>query len=103
MGTCKFEVFDFFKNVLEYFFSYVTKNQFRQCISFLDLNAEEEEKDALEARYCDQNGFRYIVFLDDVTLPEAREGNFFSKTRFLSNFDFYSSKIYRGLCLLNYF
>lgn len=57
-------------------FSYVTKNQFRQCISFLDLNAEEEEKDALEAKYCDQNGFRYIVFLDDVTLPEAREGNF---------------------------
>ena len=61
-------------------FSYVTKNQFRQCISFLDLNAEEEEKDALEAKYCDQNGFRYIVFLDDVTLPEAREGkNFFRK------------------------
>ena len=55
----------------------MTKNQFRQCISFLDLNAEEEEKDALEAKYCDQNGFRYIVFLDDVTLPEAREGNFF--------------------------
>jgi len=57
-------------------YGYVTKNQFRQCISFLDLNADDDEKDALEARYCDQSGFRYIVFLDDVTLPEAREGKY---------------------------
>ena len=55
----------------------MTKNQFRLCISFLNLNAEEEEKDAIEAKYCDQNGFRYIVFLDDVTLPEARKGKIF--------------------------
>jgi Ca2+-binding EF-hand superfamily protein len=65
-----------FQDFDQHNYGYVTKNQFRQCLSFLDLNAEEEEKDALEARYCDQHGFRYFLFLADVELANARKSEY---------------------------
>lgn len=68
-----------FQDFDQHNYGYVTKNQFRQCLSFLDLNADEDEKEALEAKYCDLNGFRYIVFLDDVALSEAREGKYITQ------------------------
>ena len=63
----------------------MTKNQFRQCLAFLDLNASEEEKEALEARYCDINGFRYIVFLDHVSQPEERNAKYLEQLTRLMN------------------
>ena len=38
----------------------VTKNQFRQCLSYLGLTTSEDEMRVLEAKYTNVMGFNYI-------------------------------------------
>lgn len=45
---------------------HITKVQFRQCLTYLQLNANEEEMKALEAKFCNDMGFNYIAFLQDL-------------------------------------
>lgn len=45
---------------------HVTKTQFRQCLTYLQLNASEEEMKALEAKFCNDMGFNYIAFLQEL-------------------------------------
>ncbi|XP_022079913.1 uncharacterized protein LOC110973400 [Acanthaster planci] len=44
----------------------VTKQQFRQCLTFLGLNASEMEMELLELKYSNTMGFNYLRFLDDL-------------------------------------
>lgn len=50
---------------------YVTRNQFRQCLTILELHCSEPEMAALGAKYCDDNGFNYARFLQDLEPEEA--------------------------------
>lgn len=50
---------------------YVTRNQFRQCLTILELHCSEAEMVALGAKYCDDNGFNYARFLQDLEPAEA--------------------------------
>lgn len=45
---------------------HVTKTQFRQCLTYLQLHASEEEMKALEAKFCNDMGFNYIAFLQEL-------------------------------------
>lgn len=49
---------------------HVTKSQFRQCLTMLELHCSEPEMIALEAKFCNDTGFNYIAFLDEL---EPRE------------------------------
>ena len=42
---------------------HVTRGQFRQCLTMLELNCTEAEMQALEARFCNDTGFNYLDFL----------------------------------------
>jgi len=41
---------------------YVTRSQFRQCLSYLGLWASEEERRVVEMRFSDSKGFNYLRF-----------------------------------------
>ena len=61
-----FQDFDLHNN------GHVSRYQFKQCLAILNLNSDEIEIAAIEARYCDKIGFDYIRFLNDLT-PEYKE------------------------------
>jgi len=44
----------------------VTKSQFRQCLTMLELHCTEPEMIALEAKFCNDTGFNYLAFLDEL-------------------------------------
>lgn len=48
---------------------HVTKSQFRQCLTMLELHCTEPEMIALEAKFCNDTGFSYLAFLSEL-LPE---------------------------------
>ena len=39
---------------------YMTKSQFRQCLSYLELPATDEEMLAIEDRFSNDKGFNYL-------------------------------------------
>ncbi|CAH1794695.1 unnamed protein product [Owenia fusiformis] len=45
---------------------HVTRVQFRQCLTMLELHATEGEMAALEAKFCNDTGFNYIGFLEEL-------------------------------------
>jgi len=45
---------------------HVTKSQFRQCLTMLELHCTEPEMIALEAKFCNDTGFNYLAFLDEL-------------------------------------
>ncbi|KAK3583614.1 hypothetical protein CHS0354_039437 [Potamilus streckersoni] len=49
---------------------HVTKAQFRQCLTMLELHATEAEMIALEAKFCNDVGFNYIAFLQELQPQE---------------------------------
>ncbi|KAL5019414.1 hypothetical protein ScPMuIL_005136 [Solemya velum] len=49
---------------------HVTRSQFRQCLTILELHVTEAEMSALEAKYCNDVGFNYIVFLGELQPQE---------------------------------
>ncbi|KAL4239473.1 hypothetical protein ACF0H5_000288 [Mactra antiquata] len=49
---------------------HVTKSQFRQCLTMLELHCTEPEMIALEAKFCNDVGFNYLAFLSELQ-PEA--------------------------------
>ncbi|CAK8698532.1 unnamed protein product [Clavelina lepadiformis] len=51
---------------------HVTKSQFRQCLAYLDLNADELETNTMEKKFTDNVGFDYIRFLNDL-VPQAKD------------------------------
>lgn len=50
---------------------HVTKSQFRQCLTMLELHCTEPEMIALEAKYCNDTGFNYLAFLSELQ-PEEK-------------------------------
>ncbi|XP_071105662.1 EF-hand calcium-binding domain-containing protein 6-like [Haliotis cracherodii] len=48
---------------------HVTRSQFRQCLTMLELHTTEAEVAALEARFCNDVGFNYQAFLDELQPP----------------------------------
>lgn len=55
-----------FINFLRHNNGHVTRVQFRQCLNILELPAREDEMLDLEARFCDDVGFNYLDFLEQV-------------------------------------
>jgi hypothetical protein len=51
----------------------VTKQQFRQCLTFLGISASEVEMELLELKYTNAKGFNYLRFLDDLQPREKQE------------------------------
>lgn len=49
---------------------HVTRSQFRQCLTILELNATEPEMAALEAKFCNDVGFNYLEFLQELEPKE---------------------------------
>lgn len=49
---------------------HVTRGQFRQCLTMLELNCAEDEMQALEAKYVNDVGFNYMSFLHDLEPQE---------------------------------
>lgn len=49
---------------------HVTRSQFRQCLTILELHVTEAEMSALEAKYCNDVGFNYILFLGELQPQE---------------------------------
>ena len=45
---------------------HVTTAQFRQCLTMLELHCSEPEMIALEAKFCNDTGFNYIAFLEEL-------------------------------------
>ena len=45
---------------------HVTRGQFRQCLTMVELNATEDEMKALEAKFCNDTGFNYLAFLEEL-------------------------------------
>ena len=39
---------------------YITKSQFRQCLSYLELPASEDEMILIESRFSNDKGFKYL-------------------------------------------
>lgn len=61
-----FQDFDLHNN------GHISRYQFKQCLAVLGLYSDENETAAIEARYCDNYGFDYILFLGDL-MPEYKE------------------------------
>ena len=67
---------------------YVTRAQFRQALSFLGLEASEQELEILEARFVDDKGFNYFNFLQQVDPTEKLNDVYGTKvTKLLSKSD----------------
>lgn len=49
---------------------HVTKSQFRQCLTMLELHCTEPEMIALEAKFCNDTGFNYLAFLSELMPQE---------------------------------
>merc|ERR1712079_448789 len=49
---------------------HVTRGQFRQCLTMLELHLTEAEMQALEAKFCNDTGFNYLAFLADLQPQE---------------------------------
>jgi len=49
---------------------HVTRGQFRQCLTMLELNCKEAEMNALEAKFCNDTGFNYLSFLEELQPTE---------------------------------
>ena len=58
---------------------YVTPSQFRQCLSYLGLQASAEELKMMELRFSDSKGFNYLLFLEELLPYEKLENKY--KTR----------------------
>ena len=50
---------------------HVTKAQFRQCLTILELHTTEPEMAALEAKFCNDVGFNYLQFLQELEPKET--------------------------------
>ena len=55
---------------------YVTRSQFRQCLSYLGLGASEEERRVVEMRFSDSKGFNYLQFLEELQPSEKLEDKY---------------------------
>lgn len=51
---------------------HVTKAQFRQCLIYLNLHADEQEMRSIEYKFMDDIGFNYIEFLGELE-PKERQ------------------------------
>ena len=60
---------------------HVTRVQFRQCLSILELTATAEEMKALEAKFCNDVGFNYLAFLEELH-PTAKRTLMYIKVRY---------------------
>lgn len=49
---------------------HVTRHQFRQCLTTLELHCTEAEMQALEAKFCNDTGFNYLAFLSELEPQE---------------------------------
>jgi len=45
---------------------HITRQHFRQCLRILEMSATETEMQAVEARFCDDVGFHYSRFLEEL-------------------------------------
>ena len=52
---------------------HITRPQFRQCLTILELTCTEAEMAALEARFCNDTGFNYMAFLVELQPQEPIE------------------------------
>ena len=52
---------------------HVTKSQFRQCLTMLELHCTEPEMIALEAKFCNDTGFNYLAFLAELQPVEPQQ------------------------------
>ena len=67
---------------------YITRSQFGQALSFLGLEASEQEREVLEARFADDKGFNYLHFLQHVDPTEKLDDIYGTKvTKLLSKGD----------------
>ena len=48
----------------------MTRSQFRQCLTMLEISCTEAEMQALEAMYCNDTGFNYMALLAELQPPE---------------------------------
>lgn len=64
---------------------HVTRSQFRQCIRMLELNATEEEMKALEAKFCNDVGFDYLTFLNELEPKPAPQMMYITRLEEIRN------------------
>ena len=55
---------------------YVTRSQFRQCLSYLGLDSSEEEMRVMETKFSDSKGFNYLHFLEELQPSEELEDKY---------------------------
>ena len=48
----------------------MTRAQFRQCLTILELHTTEAEMAALEAKFCNDVGFNYLALLNELQPKE---------------------------------
>ncbi|XP_065652485.1 uncharacterized protein LOC100202524 isoform X2 [Hydra vulgaris] len=63
----------FFQDFDKHHRGYVTKSQFCQCMTYLNLSFNEEDIDIVYKRFSDAAGFNYIKFLDELQPAEKYE------------------------------
>ena len=51
----------------------MTTAQFRQCLTMLELHCSEPEMIALEAKFCNDTGFNYIAFLEELQPQDPQQ------------------------------
>ena len=49
---------------------HITRAQFRQCMTMLELFVTEPEMQTLEAKFCNDTGFNYLAFLSELQPAE---------------------------------
>ena len=55
---------------------YVTRSQFRQCLSYLGLDSSEKETRVMETKFSDSKGFNYLHFLEELQPSEEPEDKY---------------------------
>jgi Ca2+-binding EF-hand superfamily protein len=64
----------YFQDFDKHHYGYITKPQFRQCLSYLELSISDDEFDVLSMKYCNKKGFNYAQFIEDLQ-PKEIESN----------------------------
>ncbi|XP_048419206.1 uncharacterized protein LOC125467433 isoform X1 [Stegostoma tigrinum] len=67
------ETYPVFRDFDRYNNNHVFRAQFRRCLAMLNLPATEEEMALLEKVYCDELGFDFVRFLEEVDPQEKPE------------------------------
>jgi len=60
---------------------YVTRSQLHQCLTYLSLSGSCEDVDLLCQKFCDDTGFNYLKFLEELQPSEVQEQKYIQRIK----------------------